>query len=210
MLKKLFSIFAAVLCAVTMSAEIALGESEGGGGIYEFDEDSTFSANFTIDDVILDEDYFEEYGDVYLNATNADNQSISLDITDFGYADGVFTSGVYEINGSYENGTVYSGYYYAEWGTLIPSFAGIVDDEGYYDKVWYIVSGTVTISEVAIVVNAVNSFGKSVTATITLASKPTAVENTKANVQSAIKTLRNGQLIIRKGGKFFNAVGVEF
>lgn len=199
--------------AIAGEGEGGEGEGgEGGEGKYIYDENSTFSANFTAGDIVLYEDDFEEYGDVYLDATNADNQYLSLDITDYGYADGVFTPGVYEINDSYEDGTVFSGFYYIdpedeEDQFIVPSFAGILDNEGYIANVWYLVSGTVTISAEAIVVNAVNSYGKSVTANIALMS--TAVENTEANVQSAIKTLRNGQVLIRKNNKVYTILGQE-
>lgn len=39
--------------------------------------------------------------------------------------------------------------------------------------------------------------------------QPTAVENTEANVQSAIKTLRNGQVLIRKNNKVYTILGQE-
>lgn len=39
--------------------------------------------------------------------------------------------------------------------------------------------------------------------------QPTSVENTEANVQSAIKTLRNGQVLIRKNNKVYTILGQE-
>ena len=196
--------------SVAIAGEGEGGEGEGGEGLYLGDENTPFNAEFW--SVTLDESYFEEYGDVYVDAENADNQVISLDITDYGYADGVFTPGTYEINDTYEDGTVYAGYYYIdeedeEYQFIVPSFAGVLDNEDYVDKVWYIVSGTVTISDDVIVVDAVNSLGKSVTATIHLL--PTSVENTEANVQSAIKTLRNGQVLIQKNNKVYTVLGQE-
>lgn len=44
---------------------------------------------------------------------------------------------------------------------------------------------------------------------IELTDIPTSVENTEANVQSAIKTLHNGQVLIRKNNKVYTILGQE-
>ena len=44
---------------------------------------------------------------------------------------------------------------------------------------------------------------------IELTDMPMAVENTEANVQSAIKTLRNGQVLIQKNNKVYTVLGQE-
>ncbi|MCQ2324254.1 MAG: hypothetical protein MJZ53_05325 [Paludibacteraceae bacterium] len=173
---------------------------------YEYDEEvDPFNVNFAASEVEIDEQWFADYGDIMVYGENAAGEKIILDIYDYGYADGVFTPGTYNIDLSYADGTVAAGFY--EDGYLIPSIAGTVDAQGYFDKVWYLIGGVVTISEDAIVVDAINSNALSIKSTISLAG--TAVENIEAGEQSINKTLRNGQVLIRKNNKVYTILGQE-
>lgn len=177
-----------------------------GEGLYEYDEEvDPFNVNFAASEVEIDEQWFADYGDIMVYGENAAGEKIILDIYDYGYADGVFTPGTYNIDLSYADGTVAAGFY--EDGYLIPSIAGTVDAQGYFDKVWYLIGGVVTISEDAIVVDAINSNALSIKSTISLAG--TAVENIEAGEQSINKTLRNGQVLIQKNNKVYTVLGQE-
>ena len=176
------------------------GGGEGGEGIeYDEDADLTYAFNsYTVDDEYLSED-----GDVYVEASDEDGYQVVLDIY---LPEGAttLTPGIYPINDSYEASSVAAGMFYEG---VYPSYAAILDAEGYITNVWYLVSGTVTVSEeLNIGVVAKNSLGHDITIAIENGGEGSAVEATKAEIKT-IKRIENGQLVIIKNGVKYNAVG---
>ena len=184
------------------------GEGEGGGeggeggeGI-EYDEDADLS--YTFYSYTIDDEYLSEYGDVYVEASDEDGYEVVLDIY---LPEGAttLTPGVYPINDTYAASSVAAGDYYE--GNIFPSFAAILDAEGYISNVWYLVSGAIAIDEeLNILVSAQNSLGHDIVLTIYANGEGSAVEATKAEIK-AIKRIENGQLVIIKNGVKYNAVG---
>jgi len=182
-------------------------EGEGGGesgeGIeYDEDADLTYAFNsYTVDD-----EYLLDDGDVIIEAF--DEQSgykVVLDLYVPLSASGL-VAGTYPINDSYEASSVAAGLF--DEGMIYPSYAGIVDGEGLLEKVWYLVSGTVTVSEeLNIGVVAKNSLGHDITIAIANGGEGTGVKNVAADEIKAAKALENGQLVIIKNGVKYNAVG---
>ena len=78
------------------------------------------------------------------------------------------------------------------------------------DKIWYIVSGTVTIDENGtITVSGKNSLDHNINVTLWKGTD-TAINNAKDDVrEKAVKRLVNGKLIIERNGKTFNILGTE-
>jgi len=186
-------------------AEI-IDKSSSSDDDYKYEEDADYERNFA--GYTVDETYLEQYGSVYIEAQDEENYYIILDMT---LPDGAteIVPGVYPINNTYGPQTVYSGIFSATNG-IVPSVAATLVEEGgemYYDKLWYIVSGTVTVdNEANITVDAQNSLGRTVKAY--LANVKEGVENTQVN-STAVKTLRDGQLVIEKNGVRFNALGTQ-
>ena len=153
----------------------------------------------------VDAQYAAQYNVLYVDATDADNNYISLE---FNVAEGVteLPAGVYDIDESYEAGTVSAGSLDASQGRIYGSFAGSLDDEGYINvPLWLLVDGTVTVLENGVIqVNAINTWGSVIECQ--LGSWPEGVENTNAAVEVS-KRIVNGQLVIEKNGVKYNAVG---
>ena len=118
------------------------------------------------------------------------------------------TAGEYEVVAIPAYGTVLAGAYDGE---LNPSLAATLIEQGgdlYYNEIWYLVSGKVTIDEqLNITVDALNSNGKAIKANLK-GDKTAAIDNT-AVAGKAVKTIKNGQLIIEKAGKSYNVLGTR-
>lgn len=150
----------------------------------------------------VDDQYLAQYNVFVVEATDAENHTISIE---FNVAAGTteLPAGVYPIDESYDAGTVTAGsinqYIYG-------SFAGSLDDEGYINvPLWLIVNGTVTVLENGVIeVAATNTWGQGIYSR--LGEYPEGIENTEAGV-NAVKTVRNGQLVIIKNGVEYNAQG---
>ena len=153
----------------------------------------------------VDAQYAAQYNVLLVDATDADNNYISLE---FNVAEGVteLPAGVYDIDESYEAGTVSAGSLDASQGRIYGSFAGSLDDEGYINvPLWLLVDGTVTVLENGVIqVNAINTWGSVIECQ--LGAWPEGVENTNAAVEVS-KRIVNGQLVIEKNGVKYNAVG---
>lgn len=153
----------------------------------------------------VDAQYAAQYNVLLVDAMDADNNYISLE---FNVAEGVteLPAGVYDIDKSYEAGTVSAGSLDASQGRIYGSFAGSLDDEGYINvPLWLLVDGTVTVLENGVIqVNAINTWGSVIECQ--LGAWPEGVENTNAAVEVS-KRIVNGQLVIEKNGVKYNAVG---
>jgi hypothetical protein len=182
---------------ITLDGE---GGGEGGEGI-EYDEDADLAHIFN--SYTIDDEYLAEDGDVYVEASDEDGYQVVLDIY---LPEGAttLTPGTYPINDSYEASSVAAGMFSEG---VYPSYAAILDAEGYITNVWYLVSGTVTVSEeLNIGVVAKNSLGHDITIAIENGGEGTGVKNVAAEIK-AIKSLKAGQLVIIKNGVKYNAVG---
>ena len=179
------------------------GEVEEQGGGDENDSQEPFKHIFA--EYEVDAQYAAQYNVLLVDATDADNNYISLE---FNVAEGVteLPAGVYDIDESYEAGTVSAGSLDASQGRIYGSFAGSLDDEGYINvPLWLLVDGTVTVLDNGVIqVNAINTWGSVIECQ--LGAWPEGVENTNAAVEVS-KRIVNGQLVIEKNGVKYNAVG---
>lgn len=181
---------------------IEKGEGGGEDEDHPFDEDADFSAvfaSYTIDDSDL-----EEYGNIYVQATDDEGYYIVLDIT---LPEGAteLVAGTYPVDDSYEYPyqTVTAGIYSEE--SAYPSFAAVLGEEG-IENIWWIVAGEVVIDEdLNITVDAVNSLGREVVALLS-ADGGDAVETTKVD-NAAVKRIENATLIIERNGVRYNVMG---
>ena len=122
----------------------------------------------------------------------------------------VLPAGVYPVNASWQSGTTLACSGVAPDGPL-PSYVCFVDAEGYLDplNLWCMVDGTVTIEKVdgkmKVEVDALNSYDMSVK--LHYSATSTAVENINVDSTNISKRLINGQLLINRNGKTYNATG---
>ena len=128
-------------------------------------------------------------------------------------ADIVIPAGVYPIDDSMDYGTVYASTGYdSNYGASPSLYATyLADDPDYLDELWFMVSGTVTVEKVdgkmKMTINALNSYDQEVK--ITYDGTTTGVENINVNVEGIRKQIVDGQLVIIRDGKAYNAQGAQ-
>lgn len=167
---------------------------------YKFDQDVDFSATFS--SYTIDDEDFEEYGVIYVEGEE-DGKYI---VIEFFLPESITTpaavAGIYPVNTSTDDQTVMSGSYDGE---VYPSFAGTLDDEGYVEKIWYLVTGNVTVADnFDITVAAKNSLDRNIA--VTLKAATTGIKNAEV-MQNVVKAIENGQLIINVNGVRYNVNG---
>ena len=167
---------------------------------YKFDQDVDFSATFS--SYTIDDEDFEEYGVIYVEGEE-DGKYI---VIEFFLPESITTpsavAGIYPVNTSTDDQTVMSGSYDGE---VYPSFAGTLDDEGYVEKIWYLVTGNVTVADnFDITVAAKNSKDHNIA--VTLKATSTSIKNAEV-MQKVVKAIENGQLIINVNGVRYNVNG---
>jgi len=169
------------------------------------EDDGPYSESFAADDAEVEDQYFEQYGVVYVTAENADGATVTIEFNDENY-DGTITPGVYTIDDSGDNKTVTASPG-VQSGSVYPSFAGYLTEDGYIQTpLYFFESGTVTVGSEYIIVNAVNSCEQTITIQIGSGS---AVEEVNGQTVKASKAIRNGQLVIRANDKEYNAQGAQ-
>ena len=173
-------------------ATVDVAGEAGAGDEYDA-QDEDFK--FVFEEYTIDDQYFEQYGVLVVDAQDEDNNYISLEIET---ETAELAAGVYTVGEEVAKGYI-DGYIYG-------SFAGTLDEEGYINvPLWLINAGTVTVYENGpIAVKATNTWGRQIECL--LGTWPEAIDNTDANA-TVTKSIKNGQLIIRKNGVDYNAQG---
>ena len=124
----------------------------------------------------------------------------------------ILPAGVYPINASWVSGTTLACQGILPDGPA-PSYVCWVDEEGYLDPegLYCLVDGTVTVEKVDgklnIEVDALNSYD--VPVKLHYSAAGTAVDNVETEKAQVVKRFVNGQLLIQRGGKTFNAQGAQ-
>ena len=124
----------------------------------------------------------------------------------------ILPAGVYPINASWVSGTTLACQGILPDGPA-PSYVCWVDEEGYLDPegLYCLVDGTVTVEKVDgklnIEVDALNSYD--VPVKLHYSAAGTAVDNVNTEKAQVVKRFVNGQLLIQRGGKIFNAQGAQ-
>ncbi len=175
---------------------------------YKYDEDAALIRDFAI--YTIDDTYLAQYGSVYIEAEDEYGYYIILDVT-LPTGASELVAGTYTIDDSYGPQTVFSGYYNSSSQySMTPSFAAtLVEYQGdlYYDKVWWIVSGTVTVdTNGKITVNAVNSKEQSIQ--VTLGGLKQGIENAVLSGKTQ-KIILDGSMYIIRDNKMYNIQGAR-
>ena len=183
----------------TLNLTATVEDYEEQGNQYDA-QDAGFYYNFPV--YTIDDQYLAQYNVLVAEATDAENNTISLEFNVEAGATGL-AAGVYAVDNSGNPGTVSAGsvdqYIYG-------SFAGSLDAEGYINvPLWLIVEGTVTVTESGVIeVAATNTWGQRISSR--LGEYPESIDNVDANA-TVTKAIRNGQLLIIKNGVKYNAQG---
>ena len=187
-------------------------------GLQYDEQEGAVNEVYTADDEIYYTlDFIPDYGELYVDIVAADGSTLTtltfmVDATD---PDINVPAGVYVISDTNEKGTVLSGWYDSEYGAVGSYYAtGALNRQGGFDveKVWFMVSGTVTVAKnedksIAITVDAVNSYDVPVKVVYNVVS--TSIENTEVVNGNTRKVIEDSQLYIIKDGVKYNVLGSE-
>ena len=181
----------------------------------EFDaEEGPIDRVYGADTEVTINDRIEDYGLVYLQLTD----NVQGDVTAVYFvvseadAETILPVGTYEINSTWMDGTVTASTG-IEWdGTVIPSYYAGYTDGWLVEPYYFFQTGTVVVDKDAegkltFDINAVNSCG--IPVHIVYGTPATGVENIDVNVMGIQKQIIDGQLVIIRDGKAYNAVGAQ-
>ena len=201
----------AVQYNVTMKSKIERARLEGDS------EDTPLDRTFTANDKVTLTDYTSEYGPIYFEVASLDymdmfNFYLMAEAAD---PDIVLPEGTYEITDTYDYGTVIAGMGIDMWsGSVEPGYYAGITEDGYVTYPFYfLVEGTVDVKKnddgsLYVEVNAVNSYD--VPVHLVYDASATAVENIQSeDINGVKKMMIDGQLVIIRNGKAYNAIGAQ-
>ena len=188
-------------------------ELPGKGMQYDMTEGSVNVVYTDNDNVEIVTEYISE-GLIYLDITAADGSNTISVVFFAEETDPVITipAGTYPIDDSQDYGTVMSSPG-VQSGYIYPSFYGNLNAQGQISApCYFMVDGNVVVENnngrLKVTINALNSYN--VPATIVYeASGSSAVENINVNVEGIRKQIIDGQLVIIRDGKAYNAQGAQ-
>ena len=192
------------LVTVKMYGSTVVEDIDDEGSPYD-DPDNDLDEEFALE-TITEFEVDADNGYAYLQAIDGERIFATLI-----YIDGdELPAGTYEINDTYEVGSVQPG---MVQGNVYPTFfcANYNAEEGsLYLPLWLCVSGTVEVSydaagNVSMVCDAVNTWGR--TAHIVVNKTTTGIENVAAAKSANGKFYENNSFVIRNNGAEYNAFG---
>ena len=205
---------ASVVCEDAIQYEVTLTSKYEEPHI-EFDsEDNPVDRVYGADAELIINDYTEDYGLVSLQIMD----KVEGDITALYFvlfepdAETIIPVGTYEINSTWMDGTVLASTG-MEWdGSVIPSYYaryvdGYVAEPFYFFQEGTVVVGTNVDGQLTLEINALNSCG--VPVHIVYGATASSVENIDVNVAGVKKQILDGQLVIIRDGKAYNAIGAQ-
>lgn len=128
-------------------------------------EDEDYDEEFSASEVDIDDQYFDQYGVVLVNAESATTMAIvSMEFNVANLDDNtIIPAGNYIIDDSEMPGTVIASPG-VQNNSVYPSFAGYLseDGQGITVPLWFMEDGNVTVTASRIEVNATNSYGRNI------------------------------------------------
>ena len=205
---------ASVVCEDAIQYEVTLTSKYEEPHI-EFDsEDNPVDRVYGATAELIINDYTEDYGLVSLQIMD----KVEGDITALYFvlfepdAETIIPVGTYEINSTGMGGTVLASTG-MEWdGSVIPSYSARYVDGYLAEPFYFFQEGTVVVSKngqgkLAIEINALNSC--KIPVHIVYSGATSGVEDINVNVDGTRKQIVDGQLLIIRDGKAYNAQGVQ-
>ena len=181
----------------------------------DFDEpEEIIDRTYTTADNVTIDDQTEKNGYIYLALTAADGSDMAAFFFFVEEADEdiIVPAGVYPIDSSEEYGTVYANPGVQGDGVWPSFYARMLEDGSLVTPLWLLVDGTVEVTKTEdgnpyLEVNAVNSYGVEVH--IVYDGTTTGLENVNINGEGIRKQIIDGQLVIIRDGKAYNAQGSQ-
>ena len=180
-------------------------------------EEGYVERTYTANDQVAIEDNTADYGNIYFEVMAADASDI-LAMYFFAWEadpDIIIPEGTYYIDDSYDYNTVLASTGVDAEGYVMPSLYSTMNEEGYLVDLYFFVGGTVEVSKnedntLHMEINAVNSYDVPVHIVYDAAAGTTAIEDIQSEgVVDVQKKIVDGQLIIIRNGKAYNAAGVQ-
>ena len=185
----------------------------------DFDEpEEIIDRTYTTADNVTIDDQTANNGYIYLALTAADGSDMAAFFFFVEEADEdiIVPAGVYPIDASEEYGTVYANPGVQGDGVWPSFYARMLEDGSLVTPLWLLVDGTIEVTKTEdgnpyLEVNAVNSYGVEVHIVYDGTPIDTAIDNTnsQSSMANSQKMLRNGQLLIIRNGKNYDALGVQ-
>ena len=181
----------------------------------DFDEpEEIIDRTYTTDDYVTIDDQTEKNGYIYLALEAADGSDMAAFFFFVEEADEdiIVPEGVYPIDSSEEYGTVQANPGVQGDGVWPSFYARMMEDGSLITPLWLLVDGTVEVTKTEegypyLEVNAVNSYGVEVH--IVFDGTATSLENINVNIEGICKQIIDGQLVIIRDGKAYNAQGSQ-
>ena len=181
----------------------------------DFDEpEEIIDRTYTTDDYVKIDDQTEKNGYIYLALEAADGSDMAAFFFFVEEADEdiIVPAGVYPIDSSEEYGTVQANPGVQGDGVWPSFYARMMEDGSLITPLWLLVGGTVEVTKTEegypyLEVNAVNSYGVEVH--IVFDGTATSLENINVNIEGIRKQIIDGQLVIIRDGKAYNAQGSQ-
>ena len=203
---------ASVVCDDAIQYEVTLTSKYEEPHI-EFDSESDpVERVYGADAELIINDFSADYGLVSMQIIDNEVGDITalyfvLSETD---AETIIPEGTHEINSTWFDGTVLASTGMDWEGNVMPSYYAGYADGWLVEPFYFFQTGTVEVTKNAngklnFEINALNSCN--IPIHIVYNAATSGVENTPATVESARKQLRNGQLLIMRDGKTYNALG---
>ena len=166
----------------------------------------TTADNVTIDDQTMNNGYIY----LALTAEDGSDKAAFFFFVEEADEDIIIPASVYPIDSSEEYGTVYANPGVQGDGVWPSFYARMLEDGSLVVPLWLLVDGTVEVTKTEdgkpyLEVNAVNSYGVEVH--IVFDGTATGLENINVNVEGVRKQIIDGQLVIIRNGKAYNAQG---
>ena len=181
----------------------------------DFDEpEEIIDRTYTTADNVTIDDQTANNGYIYLALTAADGSDMAAFFFFVEEADEdiLVPAGVYPIDASEEYGTVYANPGVQGDGVWPSFYARMLEDGSLVTPLWLLVDGTVEVTKTEdgnpyLEVNAVNSYGVEVH--IVYDGTTTGLENVNINGEGIRKQIIDGQFVIIRDGKAYNAHGSQ-
>jgi len=176
---------------------------------YDSNRDVTVIYNEGTDNIQVIDDYFDEEGSVYIYVENAAKTDVFYAVVFPDFIDPVYTMpfNEYPVETSGYAPSFYASSGYSALHGPTPSYYATIKDE-MLSEIWFITGGSFYKEAGVMTLLGTNSNGKNVTVIINTPS--TDLRNTNADAEiKANKIIQNGQIVILKNGKLYNALGAE-
>ena len=183
----------------------------------DFDEpEEIIDRVYTTEDNVTIDDQTENNGYIYLALSAADGSDMAAFFFFVEEADEdiIVPAGVYPIDSSEEYGTVYANPGVQGDGVWPSFYARMLEDGSLVTPLWLLVDGTVEVTKTEegypyLEVNAVNSYGVEVHIVYDGTPVGAGLVDTQMSAEHTRKVVRDGQLMIIRNGKVFNAQGTQ-